>query len=208
MKIDVLNTQGQNTGRSVDLPESIFGIEPNTHVIYLAVKEYLANQRQGTHDSTERGDVHRTTKKFKRQKGTGGARAGSLKNPMFKGGGRAFGPHPRDYSQKLNKKVNVLARKSALSQLLTNNKIKVVEDFSFAKPKTSEFLNILKNLGLSTSKTLVVTPDLNETTFLSGRNLAKTKLKVAADLSTYEMLNCQTLLLTESSIQKITETLS
>ncbi|HQX44619.1 MAG: 50S ribosomal protein L4 [Saprospiraceae bacterium] len=208
MKIDVLNTQGQNTGRSVDLPESIFGIEPNTHVIYLAVKEYLANQRQGTHDSTERGDVHRTTKKFKRQKGTGGARAGSLKNPMFKGGGRAFGPHPRDYSQKLNKKVKVLARKSALSQLLTNNKIKVVEDFSFAKPKTSEFLNILKNLGLSTSKTLVVTPDHNETTFLSGRNLAKTKLKVAADLSTYEMLNCQTLLLTESSIQKITETLS
>ena len=208
MKIDVLNTQGQNTGRSVDLPESIFGIEPNTHVIYLAVKEYLANQRQGTHDSAERGDVHRTTKKFKRQKGTGGARAGSLKNPIFKGGGRAFGPHPRDYSQKLNKKVKVLARKSALSQLLTNNKIKVVEDFSFAKPKTSEFLNILKNLGLSTSKTLVVTPDHNETTFLSGRNLAKTKLKVAADLSTYEMLNCQTLLLTESSIQKITETLS
>lgn len=208
MNIDVLNISGQKTGRSIELPESVFGIEPNEHVLYLAVKEYLANQRQGTADSTERGDVHRTTKKFKRQKGTGGARAGSLKNPMFKGGGRAFGPHPRDYSQKLNKKVKVLARKSALSQLAANGKVKVVEDLSMAAPKTKEFAGILSNLGLGSTKTLVVTPAYNEIVYKSGRNVANAKIKIASDLTTYEILNCQTLLLTESSVQKITETLS
>ncbi len=208
MNIDVLNISGQKTGRSIELPESVFGIEPNEHVLYLAVKEYLANQRQGTADSTERGDVHRTTKKFKRQKGTGGARAGSLKNPMFKGGGRAFGPHPRDYSQKLNKKVKVLARKSALSQLAANGKVKVVEDLSMAAPKTKEFAGILSNLGLGSTKTVVVTPAYNEIVYKSGRNVANAKIKIASDLTTYEILNCQTLLLTESSVQKITETLS
>ncbi len=208
MNIDVLNKSGQNTGRSIELPDSIFGIEPNEHVIYLAVKEYLANQRQGTSDSTERGDVHRTTKKFKKQKGTGGARAGSLKNPMFKGGGRAFGPHPRDYTQKLNKKVKVLARKSALSQVAANGKIKIVEDISLPNPKTKEFSSILNNLGLQAVKTVVVTPTFNDILFKSGRNIANTKMKIATDLNTYEILNCQTLLLLESSVQKITETLS
>ena len=208
MNIDVLNISGTSTGRSVELPDSIFGIEPNAHCIYLAVKEYLANQRQGTADSIERGDVHRTTKKFKKQKGTGGARSGSLKNPMYKGGGRAFGPHPRDYTQKLNKKVKVLARKSALSQLASNGKLKVVEDLSFAAPKTKEFANILANLGLATSKTVVVTPAFNDVLYRSGRNIANTKIKIASDLNTYEILNCKTLLLTESSIQKIVETLS
>lgn len=208
MKIDILNTQGNATGRTADLPDSIFGIEPNEHVLYLAVKEYLANQRQGTHDSTERGDVHRTTKKFKRQKGTGGARAGSLKNPMFKGGGRAFGPHPRDYSQKLNKKVKTLARKSALSQLAANSKIKVVEDFSFETPKTKEFNLILKNLGLAESKTLVVAPEYNANFHSAGRNLAKAHMRIASDLNPYDILNCKTLLLLESSVQKISETLS
>jgi large subunit ribosomal protein L4 len=208
MKIDILNTQGQTTGRQADLPDSIFGIQPNEHVLYLSIKEYLANQRQGTHDSTERGDVHRTTKKFKRQKGTGGARAGSLKNPMFKGGGRAFGPHPRDYSQKLNKKVKVLARKSALSQLAAASKIKVVEDFSFAEPRTREFNGILKNLGLSGVKTLVVSPEYNQTFYLSGRNIEKAHLRAAGDLNPYDLLNCKTVLLLESSVQKISETLS
>ncbi|MEP7195742.1 MAG: 50S ribosomal protein L4 [Saprospiraceae bacterium] len=208
MNIDVFNISGESTGRSIELPDSIFGIEPHEHVIYLAVKEYLANQRQGTADSTERGQVHRTTKKFKKQKGTGGARAGSLKNPMFKGGGRAFGPHPRDYTQKLNKKVKVLARKSALSQLAANGKLKVVEDINFSAPKTKEFATILSNLGLKTAKTIVVTPVFNDIFYKAGRNIANAKIKIATDLNTYDILNCQTLLLTESSIQKITDTLS
>ncbi|MBK9272537.1 MAG: 50S ribosomal protein L4 [Saprospiraceae bacterium] len=208
MKLDIKNTQGQSTGRQAELPDAIFGIQPNEHVLYLAVKEYQANQRQGTHDSTERGDVHRTTKKFKRQKGTGGARAGSLKNPMFKGGGRAFGPHPRDYSQKLNKKVKSLARKSALSQLAAQSKITVIEDFSFESPKTKEFNNILKNLGLSGVKTLVVAPEYNQTFYYSGRNIEKAHLRVATDLNPFDILNCKNMLLLESSIQKISETLS
>lgn len=208
MNLDILNISGKSTGRSIELPEGIFGIEPNDHVIYLAVKEYLANQRQGTSDSTERGDVHRTTKKFKRQKGTGGARAGSLKNPMFKGGGRAFGPHPRDYTQKLNKKVKVLARKSALSQLASKGQIKIVEDITLQAPKTKEFAGILNNLGLSDVKTIIVTPAYNEILYKSGRNIPQANIRIAADLNTYDILNCKTLLLTESSIQKISETLS
>ncbi|HMW38140.1 MAG: 50S ribosomal protein L4 [Saprospiraceae bacterium] len=208
MNLDILNISGKSTGRSIELPEGIFGIEPNDHVIYLAVKEYLANQRQGTSDSTERGDVHRTTKKFKRQKGTGGARAGSLKNPMFKGGGRAFGPHPRDYTQKLNKKVKVLARKSALSQLASKGQIKIVEDINLQAPKTKEFAGILNNLGLADVKTVIVTPAYNEILYKSGRNIPQANIRIAADLNTYDILNCKTLLLTESSIQKISETLS
>ena len=208
MQVEVLNISGKKTTKKVDLVDAIYSVEPNDHCIYLDVKQFLANQRQGTADSTERGDVHRTTKKFKRQKGTGGARAGSLKNPMFKGGGRAFGPHPRDYTQKLNKKVKTIARKSALSQLATNGKIKVVEDFSFETPKTKEFYNILKNLELHNNKILVVTPEYNEMFYMAGRNIPKTSLQIAKDLNTYQILNCQTLLLTESSIDKIKETLS
>ncbi len=208
MKIDVLNIQGNSTGRSIELPEDVFGIEPNEHVIYLAVKAYLANQRQGTHDSKERHAVARSTRKIKRQKGTGGARAGSMKNIMFKGGGRAFGPHPRDYSQKLNRKVNKLARKSALSQKAAGDSIVIVEDFQLNEVKTRDFAGILKNLKIDQVKTLVVTPEYNETMHLSSRNIPCTNMKVAAELNTYEILNCKKLVLTESSIGKICETLA
>ncbi|HRI01298.1 MAG TPA: 50S ribosomal protein L4 [Saprospiraceae bacterium] len=208
MNVEILNIKGQSTGRNIELPAEIFGVTPNEHVLYLSVKEYLANQRQGTHDSTERGDVSRSTRKIKRQKGTGGARAGSLKNPVFKGGGRAFGPHPRDYSQKLNKKVKVLARKSALSQMAAANNIIVIEDFKLDSPKTKEFHNIVKNLNLADSKSLFVTPSYNETVYLSGRNLPKTSLQVAKDLNAYDILNARKIVLTESSINQIVSTLS
>lgn len=208
MKLDVLNTQGNTTGRSIELPEHIFGISPNEHVLYLAVKAYMANQRQGTHDSKERNEVSRSTRKIKRQKGTGGARAGSMKNITFKGGGRAFGPHPRDYTQKLNKKVNQLARKSALSQKAAGESIVVVEDFNMSAIKTSEFAGIMKNLQVDKVKTLVVTPEYNETVYLSSRNIPCADLRVAKDLNTYDILNCKKLVFTESSIGKISETLA
>ncbi len=208
MKVEVLNIQGAGTGRNIDLPDSVFGITPNEHVLYLSVKEYLANQRQGTHDSKERNEVARSTRKIKRQKGTGGARAGSMKNIMFKGGGRAFGPHPRDYSQKLNKKVKELARRSALSQKAAGAGIVVVEDFNMDLPKTSEFANILKNLQMNDIKSLFVTHEYNENVHLASRNIPYTALQIAKDLSTYDILNCKKLVLTESSVQKITETLS
>ena len=208
MRLDILNINGQATGRTVELPSDIFEIAPNEHVIYLSVKEYMANQRQGTHDSKERNEVWRTTKKFKKQKGTGGARAGSLKNPMFKGGGRAFGPHPREYNIKLNKKVKVLARKSALSQMAASNSIVVIEDLTFNTPKTKQFSDVLKGLKLDNKKSVFVTPEYNSMVYLSGRNLPKTSIRVAKDLSTYEILNSSTLVLTESSIEKIKNTLS
>ncbi len=208
MRLEVLNINGQNTGRSVELPEHVFGIEPNEHVLYLAVKAYLANQRQGTHDSKERHAVSRSTRKIKRQKGTGGARAGSLKNIMFKGGGRAFGPHPRDYSQKLNKKVNQLARRSALSQKAAGGGIIVIEDFSLPSAKTKEFAGIMKSLKIDQQKSLVVTPEHNENMYLSSRNIPCTELRVASNLNTYDILNCKKLVLTESSVAKISETLS
>ncbi len=208
MRLEVLNINGQNTGRSVELPEHVFGIEPNEHVLYLAVKAYLANQRQGTHDSKERHAVSRSTRKIKRQKGTGGARAGSLKNIMFKGGGRAFGPHPRDYSQKLNKKVNQLARRSALSQKAAGGGIIVIEDFSMPSAKTKEFAGIMKSLKIDQQKSLVVTPEHNENMYLSSRNIPCTELRVASNLNTYDILNCKKLVLTESSVAKISETLS
>lgn len=208
MKVDVININGSSTGRTIDLPDHIFGIKPNEHVLYLAVKEYLANQRQGTHDSKERNEVSRSTRKIKRQKGTGGARAGSMKNIMFKGGGRAFGPHPRDYSQKLNKKVKELARRSALSQKAAGDGILVIEDINMNVPKTSEFASILKNLKMNDVKSLFVTPDYNENVHLASRNIPSAALQIAKDLSTYDILNCKKLVLTESSIQKITETLA
>ena len=208
MRLDILNINGQATGRTVELPSDIFEIAPNEHVIYLSVKEYMANQRQGTHDSKERNEVWRTTKKFKKQKGTGGARAGSLKNPMFKGGGRAFGPHPRECNIKLNKKVKVLARKSALSQMAASNSIVVIEDLTFNTPKTKQFSDVLKGLKLDNKKSVFVTPEYNSMVYLSGRNLPKTSIQVAKDLSTYEILNSSTLVLTESSIEKIKNTLS
>lgn len=208
MKIDVISINGSSTGRKIELPDHVFGITPNEHVIYLAVKEYLANQRQGTHDSKERNEVARSTRKIKRQKGTGGARAGSMKNIQFKGGGRAFGPHPRDYTQKLNKKVKILARKSALSQKAAGDGIIVIEDLKMEAPKTREFAAILKNLNMSELKSLFVTPEYNETIHLASRNIPSAALQIAKDLNTYDILNCKKLVLMESSIQKITETLA
>jgi len=208
MKVDVLSINGNSTGRSVELPDGIFGIKPNGHVLYLAAKAYMANQRQGTHDSKERNAVSRSTRKIKRQKGTGGARAGSLKNILFKGGGRAFGPHPRDYSQKLNKKVSQLARRSALSQKAAGASILVVEDFQLEQVKTRAFAGIMKNLKLDREKTLVVTPEYDEKLYLASRNLPCTELQVARDLNTYAIMNCKKLVLTESSIGKISEILA
>lgn len=207
MRVDVLNITGSSTGRTIELPDHIFGITPNEHVLYLSVKEYLANQRQGTHDSKERHAVARSTRKIKKQKGTGGARAGSMKNIMFKGGGRAFGPHPRDYTQKLNKKVKELARRSALSQKAAGNGILVIEDFNINVPKTKEFTSIIKSLDMHEVKSLFVTHEYNENVHLSSRNIPYAALQIAKDLNTYDILNCKKLVLTESSIQKITETI-
>ena len=208
MEVKVLDKTGKETGRKVQLSDSVFAIEPNNHAVYLDVKQYLANQRQGTHKAKERAEVTGSTRKIKKQKGTGGARAGSLKNPMFKGGGRAFGPHPREYNIKLNKKVKVLARKSALSQMAASNSIVVIEDLTFNTPKTKQFSDVLKGLKLDNKKSVFVTPEYNSMVYLSGRNLPKTSIQVAKDLSTYEILNSSTLVLTESSIEKIKNTLS
>ena len=207
MKLDVLGINGSSTGRSVELPDEIFGVEPNEHAVYLAVKQYLANQRQGTHKAEEKGEITGSTKKLKRQKGTGTARAGSIKSPVFRGGGRVFGPRPRNYGIKLNKKVKRLARMSALSDLVSKGQIKVIEDFTFEAPKTSELANILKNLNLE-GKSVLVTGEVDKTLYLSGRNIPKTKVITASDLNTYQVLNAGTLLLSEGAVQKIVETLS
>ena len=206
MKLEVVNIQGQKTGREVDLPEDIFGIEPNDHAVYLAVKQYLANQRQGTHKAKERGEVAGSTRKLKRQKGTGTARFGDIKNPLFRGGGRVFGPRPRNYGIKLNKKVHRLARKSALSSKAASGEILVVEDFSFATPRTREFVNILNNLQLADKKAILVTTDFEKEVVLSCRNLKKCSVMRASDLSTYAILNSHTLVLSEGAVEKIKET--
>lgn len=206
MKLDVLNIEGKSTGRKINLPKNIFGLEPNDHAIYLAVKQFLANARQGTHKTKERGEVKGSTRKIKKQKGTGTARAGDIKNPLFRGGGRVFGPSPRDYTQKLNKKVKKLARASAYSTKATGNNIIVVEDFTFDKPKTQEFLKVLDNLNVKGNKTLLVTADYDNNLVLSGRNLRLTGVVNAKDLNTYEIMNTQKLLLTESSIDIIKKT--
>ena len=206
MKLEVVNIQGQKTGREVDLPEDIFGIEPNDHAVYLAVKQFLANQRQGTHKAKERGEVAGSTRKLKRQKGTGTARFGDIKNPLFRGGGRVFGPRPRNYGIKLNKKVHRLARKSALSSKAASGEILVVEDFSFATPRTREFVNILNNLQLADKKAILVTTDFEKEVVLSCRNLKKCSVMRASDLSTYAILNSHTLVLSEGAVEKIKET--
>lgn len=207
MKVDVLNTEGKSTGRSVELPESIFGIEPNEHVLYLAVKQYNAHQRQGTHKSKERGEIAGSTKKLKRQKGTGTARAGSIKSPVFRGGGRVFGPRPRTYDIKLNKKVNRLARASALSHKLKNGELKIVEDFTMDVPKTKAMKSILDNLSKARKKVLV-TGDYDKAVFMSGRNLNGAGIYSADDLNTYAILNANEVILTEASIVKLTELLA
>lgn len=208
MKLAVLNIQGQATGREVELPDNIFGIEPNEHVLYLAVKAYLANQRQGTHKAKERGEIAGSTRKLHRQKGTGGSRKGDIKNPLYHGGGRIFGPRPRDYEQKLNKKVKRLARRSALSTKMQTGAITVVEDFSFEAPKTKAFVDILKNLQVGDQKSLFVTADYEKEVFMSSRNLPVSKVVRAQDLNVYDILNAKSLVLSESSIEKIKETLA
>ena len=206
MKVDVLNIEGKSTGKQVDLPDNIFGIEPNEHAVYLAVKSYNAAQRQGTHASKERGDIVGSTRKIKRQKGTGTARAGSLKNPLFRGGGRVFGPQPRNYRIKLNKKVKTLARASALSYKAAQGGIVVVEDFTFEAPKTSEFVNFLNNMELADSKSLLVLNEYDSNLHLSSRNVKNSGVVHAKDLNVYEILNANKLLLSESAIEKLVET--
>ncbi len=208
MKVDILNIEGKSTGRSAELPENIFGITPNEHSIYLAIKAYHANQRQGTHKSKERAEIAGSTRKLKRQKGTGTARAGSIKSPVFRGGGRVFGPRPRSYEIRLNKKIKRLARYSALSQKCLTGSVTVVEDISFDAPKTSTLTGIFKNLGVSTDKNMLVIGKHDNNVYLSGRNIAKTNVVTADCLNTYEILNCKNLILTESSIKAIAEQLN
>ena len=203
MEISVLNINGQETGRKVVLNDAIFGIEPNDHVLYLDVKQYLANQRQGTHKSKERSEVSGSTRKLGRQKGGGGARRGDINSPVLVGGGRVFGPKPRDYRFKLNLKVKSLARKSALSYKAQENAIIVVEDFSMEAPKTKEFVNIAKNLKVDGKKTLFVLPEANKNVYLSARNLQRTEVMIASLLNSYKVLNADVMVVTESSLKAI-----
>ena len=203
MEINVLNINGQETGRKVTLNESIFGIEPNDHVLYLDVKQYLANQRQGTAKSKERSEISGSTRKLGRQKGGGGARHGDINSPLLRGGGRVFGPQPRDYGFKLNKKVKQLARKSALSYKAQENAILVVEDFDFEAPKTKEFVAIAKNLKVDGKKILMVLPEANKNVYLSARNLQRSEVMLASAINTYKILNADVMVITENSLKAI-----
>lgn len=206
MQLEVVNISGKKTAKKVDLVDAIYNAEPNDHCIYLDVKQHLANRRQGTHKSKERAEIARTTKKLKRQKGTGGARAGSMKSPLFIGGGRVFGPRPRDYSFKLNKKVKALARISALTYKAKDNAITVLEDFNFEAPKSKNYVDLMKNLNMSDKKTLLVLGGVNKNIYLSSRNIPSAKVVNAADLNTYDILNAENLILAESSV-KVLETI-
>ena len=208
MELTVVNISGKKTTSKVDLNDEIFGIEPNDHAIYLDCKQFLANQRQGTHKSQERADVHRTTKKAIRKKGTGGARRGSMKSPLVKGGGRVFGPRPRDYSFKLNKKVKQLARKSALTYKAKEAGIVVLEDFNFEAPRTKNYIDLLKNLNLFDKKTILVLAESNKNVYLSSRNLGKTLVTTASELTTYDVLNANNVLLTVGSVKEIEKILN
>lgn len=203
MELSVLNIKGEDTGRKVTLNDAIFGIEPNDHAIYLDVKQFLANQRQGTHKSKERSEISGSTRKLGRQKGGGGARRGDINSPVLVGGARVFGPQPRDYGFKLNKKVKVLARKSALSYKAQNNGIIVVEDFSFEAPKTKDFVNVVNNLKVADKKLLMVLPEKNNCVYLSARNLNKANIVTVSDLNTYNVLDAANVVLTESSVAAI-----
>lgn len=207
MEVSVLNINGQETGRKVTLNESIFGIEPNDHVLYLDVKQYLANQRQGTAKTKERSEISGSTRKLGRQKGGGGARRGDINSPVLVGGARVFGPKPRDYGFKLNKKVKQLARKSALSYKAQENSIVVVEDFNLDAPKTKDFVNIAKNLKVDGRKTLLVLPEVNKNVYLSARNLQQAEVMTASTLNTYKVLNADVLIMTENSLKAIDEIL-
>jgi len=208
MELKVLSKEGKETGRTVSLNDAVFAIDPNDHAIYLDVKQYLANGRQGTHKSKERAEVARTTKKHHKQKGTGGARAGSMKSPLQKGGGTAFGPRPRDYSFKLNKKVKQLARKSALSIKAKDQCLMVIENLVMETPKTQEYSKILADLGINNKKSLIVVGDNDKNVYLSSRNLQGSKVVKASELNTYTIMNSKSVVLTEGSVEKIVELLS
>ena len=208
MEVSVLNINGENTGRKVTLDESIFGIEPNEHVVYLAVRQYLANQRQGTHKSKERSEISGSTRKLGRQKGGGGARRGDINSPLLVGGARVFGPRPRDYYFKLNKKVKQLARKSALSQKAIENAIIVVEDFSFETPNTKVFVEMLNKLNVCEKKQLFVLPSSNKNVYLSARNLKKTDMVMASKINTYGIMNSDVLVISEGSLEIISKILT
>lgn len=208
MKVAVLDINGKETGREVNLSKDVFAVEPNNHAVYLDVKQYLANQRQGTHKAKERAEIAGSTRKIKKQKGTGTARAGNIKNPLFKGGGRVFGPRPRSYSFKLNKTLKRLARKSALSMKAKDKQIYVIEDFSFEAPKTKNFTSLLGALGLENKKSLFVLGELNNNVYLSSRNLKGTEVIINSELSTYKILNANSLVLLESSLEGIEQNLS
>ena len=208
MKLDVYTSKGSKSKKSAELNDAVFGIEPNDHAIYLDVKRFLAAQRQGTHDTLHRGLVSGSTRKIKKQKGTGTARAGSIKNPLFRGGGRTFGPEPRDYSFKLNKKVKRVARVSALTHMAKSKNITVLEDFKFDAPKTKQYLDMLNNLNMKGQKTLLVLNEANQNIYLSARNLEKTNVTTAANLNTYQIMNAGNILMVESSVKEIENTLS
>jgi len=208
MEVKVLDFNGKDTGRKVQLSDSVYGIEPNNHAVYLDVKQYLANQRQGTHKAKERAEVAGSTRKIKKQKGTGTARAGSAKNPLFKGGGTVFGPRPRSYSFKLNKNLKRLARKSAFSIKAKESNIIVLEDFNFETPSTKNFINVLKSLGLENKKSLFVLGDSNKNVYLSSRNLKASNVVSSSELSTYAILNANNVVLLEGSLEGIEDNLS
>jgi large subunit ribosomal protein L4 len=203
MDVAITKYSGETTGRKVNLSAEVFGIEPNDHAIWLDVKSHLANQRQGTHKSKQRNEISGSSKKLKKQKGTGGARAGNIKNPQFKGGGRVFGPAPREYSFKLNKKVKDLARRSALTYKAKDSSIAIIEDFSFDAPKTKQYASMLKSLGLNEQKTLLVVSENNHNIAASGRNIKNTKIITASQINTYDVINADKLILVESSVGKI-----
>ena len=203
MKVAVLDITGKETGRKVELSDDVFAIEPNEHAIYLDVKQYLAHQRQGTHKAKERAEIAGSTRKIKKQKGTGTARAGSIKSPVFRGGGRIFGPRPKDYTQKLNKNMKRLARKSALSLKSKEKSLVVVEDFSFDAPKTKDFVNFLSSLGIENKKSLIVLGDSNNNVYLSSRNLERSEVVTNSGLNTYKIVNATSLVLTESALEGI-----
>ncbi|MNK38224.1 50S ribosomal protein L4 [compost metagenome] len=207
MELVVLNTSGKETGRKVTLDETVFGIEPNQHAVYLEVKQYLAAQRQGTHKSKERSEITGSTRKLKKQKGSGSARYGDIKSPTFKGGGRVFGPKPRDYRFKLNKSLKRLAKKSVLSQKLKDNSVRVLENFSFDAPKTKEFITLLDALTLTGKKSLFVLPESNKNVYLSSRNLPKTRVLTYNEISSYDLINAGEIIFLEDAVEKFQENL-
>ncbi len=207
MKVDILSIDGSPSGRSIDLPDEIFGITPNEHVVYLTVKQYLANQRQGTNKTKGRSEVAGSTRKLHKQKGTGGSRKGDIKNPLYHGGGRVFGPEPRDYIMRLNKKVKVLARKSALSSKVADGSLVVIQDFTFDKPRTKDYMNILEGFGVTGKRSLIVIPQHDPNVFLSSRNIKKADCTTASDIHTYQVLNAGKIILSESAVKVISEQL-